>query len=89
MQAQVRTGDAGAGGDSQLTAGAGVQPQPFLCHPAGNFSAEESLAGVVDIHSPAGIGEGRVKRVLEVTGAGPEIGFGDNEQRRTELSGEG
>ncbi len=85
VQAQVFAPDAGPGCHSELAARAGVQPESFVRHPGGDSGAQERLAGVVDVHSPADVGERGIKSVLEGPGTGPEIGLAHNKQRRTEL----
>ena len=63
VQGHVGAGDAGPGGDGEFAAGGGVQAQAFLLDPADDGGAEEGLAGVVDVHSPADVGEGVVEGV--------------------------
>ena len=82
---QVGPGDAGAGRDGKFPAGGGVQAEAFLLHPPDDCGAQEGLAGVVDVHSPADVREGVVEGVLEGTGPGAEVGLAHHEQRRAEL----
>ena len=67
-------------GDSELAAGAHVEFEPFLGHPAGHRLGEQGLARVVDV----GVLEGETV----VAGAGPEVCFVDDVERGAEFPGE-
>ena len=86
VQGDVGAGDAGAEGDGEFAAGRRVQAQPLFLDPADHGGAQEGLAGIVDVHSPANIGEGVVERVAERPGPGPEVGLAQHEQRRAVLA---
>ncbi len=88
VQGDVGARDAGAGGDGEFPAGGGVQAQPFLLHPPDDGGAQEGLPGVVDVHSPADVGEGVIEGVAEGPGAGAEVVLAHHEQRRAELAPE-
>ncbi|MCY1237961.1 hypothetical protein D9M72_506770 [compost metagenome] len=85
VEGDVCSRDARAGGDGEFPAGGGVQAQPFLLHPADNRGAQERLPGVVDVHSPADVGERVVEGIAEGARPGPEVVLAHHEQRRAEL----
>ena len=62
----------------ELAAGAGVQAQALLDHPAGDLGAQERLARVVHVGAAAQVGEGGVERRREVAGPGPEVRLVDH-----------
>ena len=59
--------------------------RPSSATQAGYGRAQEGLAGVVDVHSPADVGKRGVEGILEGTCAGPEVGLAHHKQRRAEL----
>ena len=88
VQADVGRVDAGGQRDRQLAAGGGVHAQALLGRPAGGGEGEHGLAGVVDVRSPAQVGERGVEALAERAGAGAEVVLVHHEQRRAELRGE-
>ena len=67
--------------DGQFAAGADVQRQAFLVDPAGDFAAQERLAGIVHVGAAA-------ERGRDLAAARPEVVLVDDEQRRAVLLGE-
>ena len=80
VQADVLGRELGAQCDSELTAGADVEPQTLLDHPARGGDTEERLAGVVDV--------GVRERVTEGASPGAEVVLVDDVGGGAELSGE-
>ena len=71
--------DTGALHHSQLTAGADIDAEPLLAHPAGHRRTEKRLGGVVDIPALEGIGER--------AGSRPQVGFIHHVDRSADLFG--
>ena len=64
----------------QLAAGADVDAQPLLAHPAGDRGAQEGLGRVVDVPAGEGLGEG--------PGPRPQVGLVQHVRRRADLFGD-
>ena len=76
VQADPVQVDPGPLHNRELAAGAHVDAQSLLAHPAGDRGAEERLAGVVDV--PAG------ERLGEGAGPGPQVGLVQHVRRGTD-----
>ena len=74
-------GDSGGQGHCQFTAGAHVELEPLLDHPAGDGLGQQGLARVVDVR----VGEGGGV----VPGAGTEVLLVHDEERSAVFGGEG
>ena len=72
--------EAGAQRDGELAAGADVEPQPLLGHPARDRGAQERLGGVVDVAAREGVAPGPA--------AGAEVGLVEHVRRGAELGRE-
>ncbi len=75
-------------GDGELGAGAGVEPQALLRHPARHLGAQERLAGVVDVGAAAQVRERRVEGRREIPRAGTEVVLVEHVDRRAVVAGD-
>jgi hypothetical protein len=85
VQGDVCAGNAGLCRDRELTAGGSIQPEALFFDPAHHGGAQERLAGIVDVHTPADIGKRIVERVAEGACPGAEIILAHDEQRGSVL----
>lgn len=74
--------------DGEFAAGAHVDREALVGHPAHDRPGEERLAGVIDGHSRADGCRGVVERPLRAGGPCPCLGLVDDVERSAELCGE-
>src|SRR5665647_3169236 len=73
VEADSMAGKTGSDRHGQLTAGADVQPQALLVDPPRHRSAQERLAGVVDVGAAAEIMEALIESLFELLCTRPEV----------------
>ena len=88
VQGDALAGHAAAQRQRQLATGGGVQAQALLTNPANDRGGEEGLAGVVDAHLRAMLGESLLKSGAVSAGTGAEGGLGENVLRGAVLGGQ-
>ena len=88
VQGDALAGHAAAQSQRQLATGGGVQAQALLTNPANDRGGEEGLAGVVDAHLRAMLGESLLKSGAVSAGTGAEGGLGENVLRGAVLGGQ-
>lgn len=80
--------DAGRQRHGELAAGADVDVQAGLGHPARDLDGEERLARVVDLGGGADLGEGGLQGVAHLGGALPRLPLVDDVERGAEAGGQ-
>ena len=84
VEAEARGIRAGGEGDGELAAGAHVDREPLLGHPADHLGAEERLAGVVDARLHAVQRRGRAERVERAARVRADLVLVEDVERRAE-----